>query len=71
MLKIDPILLLLFLGMMIFTAVLVWVEYAFKDDGQIYQTIATLVAGFSGAFFMRINPKNDDAPKDKDNVENK
>ena len=54
--RIDPVLLLLFAGIILFTGVLVFVEWAFKSDGQIYQTLAGLVTGFSGAFLLRINP---------------
>ena len=52
----DPTLRLLFIGMVFFTAVLIFVEYRFQTDAQVFQVVASLVAGFSGAFFGRINP---------------
>jgi len=54
---IDPVLLLLFFGMMVFTGILIFVEWRFKDDGQIFQVISSLVAGFAGAFFAKLDPK--------------
>ncbi len=55
--KIEPILKLLFIGMVVFLGALFACEILFKDDGQIFQVVAGLLAGFSGAFFGRINPK--------------
>ena len=53
----DPVLMLLFVGMIIFTGALIWVEKAFPNDGQVFQVIASIVAGFTGSFFTRMNPK--------------
>ncbi len=57
----DPVLNLLFFGMLLFTGMLLIVEWRFKDDGQIFQTIAGVLTGLTGAFLARINPK--DTPK--------
>jgi len=53
---IEPIMLLLFGGMVFFTAVLIAVEVWFKSDGQVFQVVAGLLTGFSGAFFGRLKP---------------
>lgn len=58
-LKIDPVLLLLFVGITIFTGVMIWVDHAFHDDGQIFQVCSGLVTGFAGAFFTRLKPRSD------------
>ncbi len=55
--RIDPVLLLLFTGMIFFTSVLIGVEHFFSSDGQLFQVISNIDAGFVGAFFMRVNPK--------------
>lgn len=52
----DPILSLLFCGMIFFTGILIFVEWRFESDAQVFQVIASLLAGFSGAFFGRIKP---------------
>ena len=58
--KIEPVVLLLFLGMIIFAGVLLGCEHFFPMDGQLFQVFAGLLTGFSGAFFMRVKPKNAD-----------
>ncbi len=54
--KIDPVLKLLFAGMVLFTAVLIGVTWFFKDDGQIFQVVSALVSGLAGSFFTRLKP---------------
>lgn len=54
--KVDPVLYLLFVGMVFFTFILIGSEHYFMSDGQMFQVIAGLLAGFSGAFFGRITP---------------
>lgn len=54
--QIDRVLYLLFAGMLFFTAVLIGVEYFFKDDAQVFQVIAGILTGFTGAFFGRLKP---------------
>jgi hypothetical protein len=55
--RIDPNLLLLFAGLIFFTAVLIFVELKFQNDGQVFQVIAGLITGFAGCFFGRMDPK--------------
>jgi hypothetical protein len=42
--------------MVFFCGVLIFCEHFFPMDGQIFQVIAGLLSGFSGAFFMRVKP---------------
>jgi hypothetical protein len=53
----DPVLLLLFLGIWVSVGIMIACAIAFKDDGQIFQVLSSLVAGFSGAFFGRMKPQ--------------
>lgn len=53
--SVEPILYLLFLGIVIFAVMLFAADFVFKDDGQVFQVIAGLLTAFSGAFFMRVN----------------
>jgi hypothetical protein len=55
--KIEPILLLLFAGMIFFTGCLFICEKFYHDDGQFFQVIAAMVTGFGSAFFMRTKPQ--------------
>ena len=55
----DPVLLLLFAGMVLFTAMLIIVDKAFPNDGQTFQVISGLLTGFSGAFFGRLVPQKE------------
>ena len=57
--KLDPVLILLFMGIMVFTVILLFCEYFFKTDGQIFQVISGIVTGFAGAFFGRMKPTTD------------
>lgn len=57
--KLEPIIWLLFAGIFLLLGILIGVEVAWKDDGQMFQVIAGLLSAFSGAFFMRIKPKDD------------
>lgn len=57
--KLEPVVRLLFIGMVIFAALLFVSEKFFPMDGQMFQVIAGLLTGFSGAFFMRVKPKNE------------
>lgn len=63
--KIDPVLWLLFLGMVLAAGTLIFVEHFFKDDGQVFQVFAGLLASFSGAFFLRVKPREPSQPSDK------
>ena len=58
--KVEPVVLLLFIGMVFFTLMLFISERFFMQDGQMFQVIAGLLTGFSGAFFMRVKPKQNE-----------
>jgi hypothetical protein len=57
--KVEPVVVLLFLGMVFFTFMLFASEKWFPSDGQMFQVVAGLLSGFSGAFFMRIKPRSE------------
>ena len=59
--KIDPVLYLLAVCMLVFTGILIWVEYRFQNDGQMFQVIAGLLTGFAGSFFTRLKPPDKQA----------
>lgn len=56
---VDGNTILLFVGVVWFTMVLVFVEYRFQQDAQIFQVVAGLVTGFSGAFLGLMKAKID------------
>ena len=53
----DPVLLILFTGIWISVITMIGCNAFFKDDGQLFQVLSALVAGFSGAFFGRMKPQ--------------
>ncbi len=64
--RIEPIMYLLFAGMLIFTGILLWIAQARPNDGQTFQVIAGLLTAFSGSFFTRLKPRNpEDTPPSK------
>ena len=56
--KLEPVVLLLFVGMCVFTGALFASEKFFPNDGQMFQVVAGLLTACSGAFFMRVKPKD-------------
>ena len=46
----DPILKLLLGGIVFFTAVIIYTQKYFPNDGQTFQVFSNLLAGFAGAF---------------------
>ena len=46
----DPILKLLLAGIVFFTAVIIYTQKYFPNDGQTFQVFSNLLAGFAGAF---------------------
>lgn len=54
--RIDPVLWLLFFGLVFFTGVLLAVAHFDATDGQTFQVVSSLVAGFAGSFFTRLKP---------------
>lgn len=69
--KIEPIMLLLAALVLIFTGVLIGAEWAFKDDAQIFQVVASILTGLSGAFMGRIKPARQVQPQDVPESEQK
>ena len=55
-----PVVLLLMLGRLVFSAIVLACEHFCPLGGQVFQVYAGLLTGFSGAFFMRVKPKNAD-----------
>ena len=55
--RLEPVVVLLFIGMLVFTGILLYVQKFFPNDGQTFQVIAGLLSAFSGAFFMRVKPR--------------
>ena len=53
---IDPVLRLLFYGMLAYTALLLFVEWRFNNDSVVFQVISSIISGFTGAFFGRMVP---------------
>lgn len=54
---VDPVLRLLFIGIMLFTIVTIYVNHVFPNDGQMFQVVSGILTGFTGAFFGRMDPK--------------
>lgn len=49
--------LLLFFGIFSALALLIFVDFKFKEDGQTFQVISSLVGALTGAFLLRIKPQ--------------
>jgi len=45
---------LLFAVMVLFALIVLWCEHHFKDDAQIFQVFAGVIAGASGALFTKL-----------------
>lgn len=60
--RVEPIVLLLVGLVLFFTLVLIGIAVFLSSDGQTFQVIANLVAGFSGALLMRVKPRG--SPQD-------
>ena len=54
--KLDSVLLLLFAGIVFFTAVLFAAEVWFMADSQLFQVVAGILTGFAGALLGRMKP---------------
>lgn len=59
---------MLFVGIFTAAGLMLYCEHFFKDDGQVFQVMAGLVTGFSGALFTKLKG---DTPKPPDTVPNK
>lgn len=53
---IEPILKLLVVVIFVFIVTLFVAEIWFKDDSQLFQVIANILSGVTGAFLARIKP---------------
>ncbi len=56
--KLEPVVRLLFIGICVCIFALFVDAKFFPNDGQMFQVVAGLMTAFSGAFFMRVNPKD-------------
>lgn len=54
--SLDPIIKLLFVGMIFFTFVVIACAHFFPDDGQVFQVFSSLLGGFGGSLWTRISP---------------
>jgi len=61
--RVDPVLYLLLIVILSFTGMLVFVEFKFPNDGQLFQVISGMVTGFSGAFLLRVKPQTKEEEK--------
>ena len=60
--RVDPVLYLLLAGMLIFTAVMLFVDFKRSTDSEVFQVVAGVVTGFAGAFFTRLKPSDHPEP---------
>lgn len=60
--RMDRVLVLLFVGMVLAGGTLLAVDKWWSSDGQIFQCFSTLLAGFSGSFFTRLQGHSSKAP---------
>ena len=58
----EPMDLLLFIGMMVFSVIIFVCNVMFPMDGQIFQVYSGVLGGFTGAFFTRLKDSKVDAP---------
>lgn len=56
----EPVLILLFVGILFFTGMLFVADKWYPNDGQLFQVVSGLLTAFGGAFMTRIKPKGDD-----------
>jgi hypothetical protein len=52
----DPIFILLLGATFIFAMMLIFVEYKFGNDGQMFQVMSNLTSSFAGAVLLRAKP---------------
>ena len=56
----EPMDLLLFIGMMVFSIIIFVCNVLFPMDGQIFQVYSGVLGGFTGAFFARLKDSKAD-----------
>ena len=54
--RIEPILLLMFGGLVFFTVALMYVAHLFPGNDKLFIAISAVLSGFASAFFVRVNP---------------
>lgn len=59
-LKVEPIVYLLAALLLLFSGILIFCEYRFPMDGQVFQVFSGLLTSLAGAFLMRIKPRGAD-----------
>lgn len=62
--KVEPVVLLLSLLLLVFSGILIFCEFRFPMDGQVFQVFSGLLTSIAGAFLMRIKPRGTDAGAD-------
>ncbi len=56
-LRVEPIVYLLAALLLLFSGILIFCEYRFPMDGQVFQVFSGLLTSLAGAFLMRIKPR--------------
>ena len=54
----DPILDRLLIGMFLLLFMMIFVEWKFPNDGQVFQVFVGLAGSFGGAFLLRVKPQS-------------
>lgn len=54
---VDPVLRLLAAAAVFFSLLLIFVEWRFNSDAQVFQVFAGILTGVVGAFLGRVDPK--------------
>jgi hypothetical protein len=62
--KLEPVLVLLVACMIFFTGILFASEIWFNNDSQLFQVVAGILTGITGAFLGRIKPIQGSSGKD-------
>ena len=62
--KIDPTILLLCYLSIFYTCVLIFVEYRFASDGQVFQVVSNTVSITIGALMGRLKPESSQHPNE-------
>ena len=56
--RVEPILLLLFVGIVLYSVGLVIVSWLLPNNGTLFTVLSGVATSFTGAFFLRVNPKS-------------
>lgn len=55
----DSVLLLLMCGIVFFTLMLIFVEWLWKDQADLFQVVSNVLSAFVGAFLLRVKPPSE------------